>query len=354
MNEVTKRRKQIIRRKVMGLLLWKVGLGVSLAADLLLSALLGVAMHCFFGLDFRNCAGTELLLSVVRVPLVVAVVVLGARWGAPAPELETESGAKSKRPAKDESDGAELASLMDESDGEDTGAALLQQQSTRRWVSAEWCKRGALGALFLASTASQLVLGVKSVSAPLAEPAVSRAAVQTIVCLLLLALNAQLYAGRAVLNLLTQPETRLVPRAHQHPLVLRSDVGWARCDRCHQRINGGRSFSCAACDWDVCPACLKKDAAALPTEEGQRAISRRDYLRNAWQLVRPHALLVGTALLLLLLRQVETFFYFCCYFPYANFRRRLWRCLLLRARCWTASSGRTRRPFVRRSFILCA
>lgn len=218
---------------------WKVALGVSLGTDLLLSGLLGVAMQCF-SFDFGACAGIDAVLSLVRVPLIVAVLVLGAWWGAPAPEPAEGQ--------KDETE-REMANLLTGDESEDADAALLSDNApavARRWLSPEWAKRAALGSLFALSAGSQLVLGVKSASAPLT---VNREAVQALLCLLIVSLNAQLYAGRAVLNLLTQPETRLVPRAHHHPLVLRTDVGWARCDRCHRRIAVGKCYSCAPCDW---------------------------------------------------------------------------------------------------------
>ena len=53
----------------------------------------------------------------------------------------------------------------------------------------------------------------------------------------------------------------------------------------------------------MCPSCLRRDAAAPADVEATPPVTGRGYARHAWQLVRPHAVLVAVALLLLLLRQ---------------------------------------------------
>ena len=41
---------------------------------------------------------------------------------------------------------------------------------------------------------------------------------------------------------------------HPHPLVLTPRNGW-KCDLCHQHFNGGSSYYCRSCDYDLCARC---------------------------------------------------------------------------------------------------
>ncbi len=278
--------------------------GAMLVADVALSVGMGGALQGLMCFSFALCAGIDIVLSVCRVAVVLALVTLGSRYGAAEKPAESPKNGEVTRES-------EMATLLGEDEdggvGGGGGGGGPRGERTERWrVSPDWAKRLALAALFAVSAGSQLALGIKSVTAPLT---VNRMLVQATVCALIVCLNAELYLGRKLLELLTQSETRLVPRSHQHALTLRKDVGWARCDRCHQRISDGTCYSCAPCDWDVCSACLRKDAAQPAAEggaEAERVITTRDYVRQAFLLVRPHVLLVAVALVLVLLRQTAS------------------------------------------------
>jgi ABC-type multidrug transport system fused ATPase/permease subunit len=272
------------------LLLVRVVLGAALGCDVVFSLVLLWAYRCELSLaslfSFASCAGTEVLISLLRCAVVVLVLALCDRNGRP--------------PA--------FVIWADGDEGQQRDEAAVDDRS------ALW-RRGSLVVVFAVLSASQIALGVKG-TVSLLDPAVmSRGTAQAMFCLLIVLCNVELFVSKRLIETSTSEDGVFSRLSHGHRLFVKTDVGRSRCDRCHLRVVEKRNYNCASCNFDVCLGCLRSDlrkdqneAENVEEEEGseERVVSVRDFAREGLALVIPHLWLVVLALLCVLIRNIAS------------------------------------------------
>lgn len=200
-------------------------LGCILSLDVLFNCILFFLFDCSSYFSFLDCTGYELVLCLVRIPLLVGSMVFGSSFGKPVEGEQQDD-------ADVDDDSVNLIRKEPEEDRE----RLTKERKAMAW------KYGAIGMIFCVTTASQVVYGIKATLAPLDPQTVNRAGVQWVIVLLIIVLNAELFFCKKIVDALTTEEGLFIRTSHHHRLFLKRDLGWARCDRCHKRIQESRCY----------------------------------------------------------------------------------------------------------------
>ena len=199
-------------------------------------------------------------------------------------------------------------SLVRRREGEILGEEKVERRGAKLWAQAfKYC---ALGMIFAFSCAQQLYVGIK-VSQYDWQGETTKTAQVVLLCLTVLWINLETYLSRSLAEELTREDGRYKPKIHKHPFYYDTNTTyWHYCDLCEQSIKIGGCWRCQLCDFDCCPACMDREDAPvvsenlLRTDKGvveEKAVSGFSLLRRAIQISRPHAVLITTALIVLLL-----------------------------------------------------
>lgn len=103
---------------------------------------------------------------------------------------------------------------------------------------------------------------------------------------------------------------------HRHPLSLRVDVGWTKCDLCSQRARQ-EAFHCHLCDFDLCVDCFRKsnrdhaENAATRTDKGLvdvQPVSKVRHIKQLLKIMRSFLHIVVLALVCLVASQLMKLF----------------------------------------------
>jgi hypothetical protein len=191
-----------------------------------------------------TCAGTEVALSLLRVGLLWGVLVACSRWG--------------------EAKALHVGALED---GVVAGEGEVAPAPPPPADWSVWWRRGAIGFIFIVQTALQVELGVKGVLSPLDPQTVNKAAVQGLLCVLIMVCNVELFLAKRMIDSITAEEGVFSKVSHKHRLFSKTDIGRSVCDRCHLRVVEAICWNCASCNFDVCLSCLRRDL--------RKAVSRR-------------------------------------------------------------------------------
>ena len=252
--------------------------------------------------DFSSDTVDILLISVLRIVLLAALLVLGVYVGTPR--------------LNDISDRGTVAPLLINSgEGQlherSSAAKSSHLESFDRQKNAEVRKNAVIGVMFSISTAAQIYTGIKVINfvGHWDDGDAAAKHIQTVQAVLffstVVVTNFEAFIANRLVGTLTVEEGFYVPEFHQHRLFFDKRHGHT-CDLCGN--SGEHWYRCNVCDFDACPACFnKKDKSTgegvMRGDKGVRdnkVVGRFEYLSRGIRLIWPHLGLFLLALACLL------------------------------------------------------
>jgi len=238
---------------------------------------------------FSSQAWDCVLLTLARAIIFPSIVLCAVRWskGSKQP-LPAESGSLAK--------GNVLHEPLIWGNGEGGASSSCEHQRAHedrdtQLAFAKRLRQTTVGAIFVLSTAFQLIVGLK-VSAYTGfggDGHSGYSAEVALLCVSVFWINLEVYALRSLIEELTREDGLFLPAVHPHPLFINKGVALHWCDVCSTRIKGHEAWRCKLCDFDMCPTCAARGDVATVAENilrGDKGRREEETLSNVAYLLR--------------------------------------------------------------------
>eukprot|EP01119_Soliformovum_irregulare_P019240 TRINITY_DN6045_c0_g2_i1.p1 TRINITY_DN6045_c0_g2~~TRINITY_DN6045_c0_g2_i1.p1 ORF type:complete len:919 (+),score=271.48 TRINITY_DN6045_c0_g2_i1:119-2875(+) len=272
--------------------------------------------------NFQSDYYDLLLAAAIKAVLIPVTLWLGIRYGKKDIHFDRwktsnspSNGIKNKK--RDESEMGLLADTKQESEiqgsrrkaeQESESEAISAQLEDRAIAYAKYGRYISSATLFLLITGCQVFLGVKVISFQFDASSSGYFWEIFFTFALIFWMNIQLYTSRELLDIYTQDIGLYSPVIHIHPLNWIRDATMHRCDLCYKRIQGGGSYRCNPCRFDLCESCAKKVQdgtvdGVLRTDRGPKKeveLSNWEYIKKSLVFARSHMMLLSLAIVFLI------------------------------------------------------